>query len=101
MKNSFEQVNFENENDLRLESGGEEMPPLEGPLLELIQIHFPSEKIERVADLFKRNGFSLSDLPPMSDVYARDTLIPLITEYLDATDAEVQKEKEKEIIKAL
>jgi hypothetical protein len=101
MKNSFEQANFENENELGPESGGEEMPPIEGPLLELAHIHFTSEQIERVADLFERNGFSLKDLPPMGEAYARDTLIPLITEYLEATDAEVQKQKEKEIIEAL
>lgn len=77
------------------------MPPIEGPLLELVKINFPSEQIERVADLFERNDFSLSDLPPMSETYARDKIIPLITEYLDATDAEVQKQKEKEIIEAL
>jgi len=77
------------------------MDPIEGPLQELLPIHFTSEQIFKLKDLLKRGEFSLDNLPPMGETYARDTLIPLITEFFELTDVKEQGKKGKEIVEAL
>lgn len=83
------------------ESVEKEMGPVEGPLQELLPIHFTSEQRLRFNDLLERNGLSLETLPPMSKEYTLSAVFPLLNDFFELTNLAEQEEKGKEIIEAI
>jgi len=77
------------------------MEPPEGPLQELLPIHFTTDQVEAITHILTEHGFTMDTIPPMDEVTARDILIPLLTEYFETSHPDSKEVREEAIIQAL
>lgn len=101
MKESFHSPNNFEDTSLENESVDHVMEPPEGPLQELLPIHFTADHVEAVSHMLSERGFPLDALRTINESYALNTIIPLITEYLEIKHPRSKESREEDIIEAL
>lgn len=101
MKESFDNHNIHEGSFSEIESAEHIMEPPEGPLQELLPIHFTSDQVEAVLHMLNERGFSLKTLSSINESFALNTIIPLITEYLEVSHPRSKEAREEDIIEAL
>ena len=77
------------------------MGPVEGPLQELLPIHFTTDQVEAITHMLGEHGFTLDSLPPIEESTARDVFIPLLTAYFETSHPDSKEVREEAIIQAL
>lgn len=101
MKESFENYDKKEDSPFEIESIEHVMEPPEGPLQELLPIHFTTDQVEAITHILAEHGLTMDTLPPMDEVTARDVLIPLITLYFETNHPDSKEVREEAIIQAL